>query len=62
MQTTLIIGICLLGAFIPLSRLAVNMIKRNEKYSEDFKHKISKYQNIFNIVCVILMLVLILSL
>lgn len=62
MFTFIIIGICFFGALIPLSRLAVNIIKRNDKYSDDFKHKIAIYQNIFNIVCIVVMLILFLVL
>lgn len=57
MNTMLILGIFFCGACIPLSRLVLNYIKRSSKYSEDFKLKMSTYQSIFNIACIVIMLV-----
>lgn len=62
MTTFLIVLIFMLGACLPLSRTVLNMIKRNDKYSDEFKRKAQIWQNVFRIVCVVVALVLFLIL
>lgn len=43
----------MLGAYLPISRLILNMIKRNDRYSDEFKRKAQMWQNVFRVVCLL---------
>lgn len=58
MDTYYIVGICLIGMCLPISRLVLNMIKRSNKYSDDFKHKASVCKMVFDVLCFIGVMVL----
>lgn len=58
MVTFLIIIICMLGACLPISRLFLNMIKRSDRYSDEFKRKAQVWQNVFRVVCILAAFVL----
>lgn len=58
MDTYYIIGICLIGMCLPISRMILNMIKRSDKYSEKFKHKAGIFKNIFDILCFLAVIIL----
>ena len=53
MTTFLIVCICMLGACLPISRSILNMIKRNDRYSDEFKRKAQMWQNVFRVVCLL---------
>ena len=54
MNTTVsIVFIFMLGACLPISRLILNMIKRSDKYSDEYKHKAQIWQNVFSIMCIL---------
>lgn len=53
MTTLLIVLICMLGACLPISRLILNMIKRSDRYSDEYKRKAQMWQNVFRVVCLL---------
>ncbi len=58
MVTFLIIVICMLGSCLPISRLVLNMIKRSDRYSDEFKRKAQVWQNVFRVFCILAAFVL----
>ena len=58
MVTFLIILICMLGSCLPISRLVLNMIKRSDRYSDEFKRKAQVWQNVFRVFCILAAFVL----
>lgn len=62
MTTFLIVLIFMLGASLPLSRAILNMIKRSDRYTEEFKRKAQVWQNIYRIACFVGAIVLLLIL
>ena len=62
MVTFLIIVICMLGSCLPISRLILNMIKRSDKYSDEFKRKAQVWQNVFRVFCILAAFVLLMVL
>ena len=51
--TVLIVFIFMLGACLPISRLILNMIKRSDRYSDEYKRKAQVLQNVFSIICIL---------
>ena len=48
----------MLGSCLPISRLVLNMIKRSDRYSDEFKHKAQVWQNVFRVFCILAAFVL----
>ena len=48
----------MLGACLPISRLVLNMIKRSDKYSDEFKRKAQIWQNVFRVLCILVAFIL----
>ena len=53
MTTLLIVSICMLGSCLPISRLILNMIKRSDRYSDEYKRKAQIWQNVFRVICLL---------
>ncbi|MDE7347340.1 MAG: hypothetical protein K2N48_11470 [Muribaculaceae bacterium] len=53
MTTLLIVAICMLGACLPISRLILNMIKRSDRYSDEYRRKAQIWQNVFRVLCIL---------
>lgn len=62
MTTVFIVFIVMLGASLPVSRAILNMIKRSDKYSDEYKKKAQMWQNIYRVTCIVLAFVLLLML
>lgn len=62
MTTFLIVLIVMLGASLPVSRSILNMIKRSDKYSDEYKRKAQMWQNIYRVACLVVAIVLLLYL
>ncbi len=58
MTTVFIVFIVMLGASLPMSRAILNMIKRSDKYSDEYKKKAQMWRNIYRVACIVLAFVL----